>query len=176
MRLLINKMYMLAATCGIIIVSEGVTGFSCQHNSVSSCASTSTTSQLMMSSSPQSTRRDILSTGAIGLSALVISPNDASAGSFRVGPITPQSAANKAAESYQGVWSDPMHPNGYRIIMASPSGGGATMTISDGLEKDAPKGAEAETYKNVPVAMKEGSNELSFDFSFSEYLVMYIMY
>ena len=172
MRLLINKMYMLAATCGII-VSEGVTGFSCQHqhNSVSSCASTSTTSQLMMSSSPQSTRRDILSTGAlVGLSALVISPNDASAGSFRVGPITPQSAANKAAESYQGVWSDPMHPNGYRIIMASPSGGGATMTISDGLEKDAPEGAEAETYKNVPVAIKEGSNELSFDFSFSEYL------
>ena len=176
MRLLINKMYMLAAaTCGII-VSDGVTGFSCQHNSVSSCASTSTTSQLMMSSSPQSTRRDILSTGAIGLSALVISPNDASAGSFRVGPITPQSAANKAAESYQGVWSDPMHPNGYRIIMASPSGGGATMTISDGLEKDDPDGAEAETYKNVPVAIKEGSNELSFDFSFSEYLVMYIMY
>ena len=169
MRLLNNKMYMLAATCGII-VSEEVTGFSChQHNSIS-CAST--TSQLMMSSSsPQSTRRDILSTGALGLSALVISPNDASAGSFRVGPITPQSAANKAAESYQGVWSDPMHPNGYRIIMASPSGSGATMTISDGLEKDAPEGAEAETFKNVPVAIKEGSNELSFDFSFSEYLV-----
>ena len=121
-----------------------------------------------MSSSPESSRRDILSNAAsvaaLGLTALVVDPNDASALNLRTDPPTAQSVANKAAESYQGVYTDPMHPEGYRVIMAS--GKGATMTISDGVAKDAPEGTEAKTYKNVPVGVK--GNELSFDFGFSK--------
>lgn len=121
---------------------------------------------MMSSSSPQpQSRRDILSNAAsvvaVGVSALIANPNDAVA--FKPGPITAQSAANKAAESYQGVYSDPNHPEGYRVIRAS--GKGATMTLSDGVAKDAPDGTEEKTYTNIPVAIKEG-NELSFDFSF----------
>eukprot|EP00580_Thalassiosira_gravida_P002769 CAMPEP_0201599658 /NCGR_PEP_ID=MMETSP0492-20130828/1026_1 /ASSEMBLY_ACC=CAM_ASM_000837 /TAXON_ID=420259 /ORGANISM="Thalassiosira gravida, Strain GMp14c1" /LENGTH=268 /DNA_ID=CAMNT_0048062277 /DNA_START=18 /DNA_END=824 /DNA_ORIENTATION=- len=124
-----------------------------------------------MSSSPSSSqsRRDVLSNAvsvaAVGLSALLLDPNTAVA--FKPGPPTAQSAANKAAESYQGVYSDPNHLEGYRVIMASSGkGGGATMTLSDGVAKDAPEGTEEKTYKNIPVAITEGSNELSFDFSF----------
>lgn len=78
------------------------------------------------------------------------------------------SAANKANESYQGVWSDPMHPNGYRIIMATKGkDGSAMMEISDGVDKDVDP-AEAETFKNIPIGIK--GNEFSFDFGFSEYI------
>ncbi|KAL7531727.1 hypothetical protein ACHAWF_003891, partial [Thalassiosira exigua] len=96
-----------------------------------------------------SSRRDVLSTAAsaaFGLSALVAldPPEAARAASFRTGPVTPQSAANKAAESYQGVYTDPNHPEGYRVVMAS-GGGKAIMTLSD------EGGIDAETYKNVPV-------------------------
>lgn len=139
---------------------SGVSSFSCQQQLHASRASTS---QLKMSSQEPS-RREILSNAAsaaaLGISALVIDPNTASAASLRTGAITPQSAANKAAESYQGVWSDPNHPEGYRVIMAS--GKGATMTLSDG-------GAGAETYKSIPVGVN--GNELSFDFGFSKYLL-----
>lgn len=139
-----------------------VSGFSCQQLHASRTA----TSQLMMSSS-ESSRRDILSSAvsvaALGISALVIDPNTAAAASLRTGSITEQSAANKAAESYQGVYSDPNHPDGYRVIMAS--GKGATMTLSDG-------GSGDETYKNIPVGVN--GNELSFDFGFSKYF-MHIM-
>ena len=49
--------------------------------------------------------------------------------------------------------------------------GGASMTFSDGVAKDAPEGTEAKTYSGISIGMKEGSNELTFDFSFSEYLI-----
>lgn len=172
---LVNNMFMLA-TCALARPKmTEVTGFSCQYHSTTrtgAATTATTTSQLMMSSSSQS-RRDILSNAAsvaaVGLSALVIDPNDAVAsifGSFE-SPITAQSAANKAAESYQGVYSDPKHPDGYRVIMASSGkGGGATMTLSDGVSKDAPEGTEEKTFKDIPVKIKDGNNELSFDFSF----------
>jgi len=142
---------------------SGVSGFSSQQLHASRAA----TSQMKMSSSSESSRRDILSNAAsaaaLGISALVIDPNTASAASLRTGSITPQSAANKAAESYQGVYSDPNHPSGYRVIMAS--GKGATMTLSDG-------GSGDETYKNIPVGVN--GNELSFDFGFSKCTVEFL--
>ena len=134
---------------------SGVSGFSVQQLHASRAAK----SQLKMSS--ESSRRDILSNAAsaaaVGISALVIDTNTASAASLRTGSVTEQSAANKAAESYQGVYSDPNHPEGYRVIMAS--GKGATMTLSDGESGD-------ETYKNIPVGVN--GNELSLDFGFSK--------
>jgi hypothetical protein len=143
-------------------LTTGVSGFSCQRPH----ASRTPTNQLMMSSStPESaSRRDILSNAAsfaaFGFSALVIDPNAAAAASLRSltgGAVTAQSAANKAAESYQGVYTDPNHKEGYRVIMAS--GKGAKMTLSDG--------AGDETYKNIPIGVS--GNELSFDFSFSKF-------
>ena len=136
---------------------SGVSGFSVQQPHAARTT-------LMMSSSSSSeslSRRDILSSAAsvaaLGVSALVIDPKTVSAASLRTGPITAQSAANKAAESYQGVYSDPNHPEGYRVIMAS--GKGARMTLCDG-------GSGDETYKNIPIDVN--GNELSFDFGFSE--------
>ena len=153
------QLFLTTAAFAAAALMSGVSSFSCQQLHASRAA----TSQLKMSSSPESSRRDLLSNAAsaaaLGISALVIDPNTASAASLRTGAITPQSAANKAAESYQGVWSDPNHPDGYRTIMAS--GKGATMTLSDG-------GSGAETYKSIPVGVN--GNELSFDFGFSKYL------
>lgn len=168
----------------LAILVGGVTGFTSQHHHrgvLRTCGAAAKTSdsQLMMSSSFQS-RRDILAgVTAVGLSALVLGPSDAMA--FKPGPITAQSAANKAAESYQGVYYDPQHPQGYRVIrQASGSkgskGNGATsMTFSDGVAKKNAKdkaatvtdgSTEEKTYNDIPVATKEGSNELVFDFSF----------
>ena len=157
--------YTAIATCAVIALAPGkVSGFSIRHHGERT--KVATTSQLMMSSSSQS-RRDIFSNAAsvaaVGFSALVLGPTDANA--FQPGPITAQSAANKAAESYQGVYSDPNHPEGYRVIMASAKG--ATMELSDGVAKDAPEGTEAKVYKSIPISIK--GNEFSFDFSFSEY-------
>ena len=145
----------------VAALMTGVSGFSCQQLHASRTA----TSQLMMtSSSSESSRRDILlnaaSFAALGISALIVDPNTAAAISLRGltgGPVTAQSAANKAAESYQGVYTDPNHPEGYRVIIAS--GKGAKMTLSDG--------AGDETYKNIPIDVS--GHELSFDFSFSKY-------
>lgn len=154
------KLFLTTAAFAAALVS-GVSGFSAQQLHASRAA----TSQLKMSSA-EASRRDILSNAAsaaaLGISALVIDPNTASAASLRTGSITPQSAANKAAESYQGVYSDPNHPDGYRVIMAS--GKGATMTLSDG-------GSGDETYKNIPVGVN--GNELSFDFGFSKCITVY---
>ena len=163
----------LVATCAVMVaVLGGATAFSNQHHGARTSA-IKTRHQLMMSSSSQSSRRDVLSNtatiAAVGLSTLILGADDAMA-SFKPGPPTAQSAANKAAESYQGVYSDPNHPEGYRVIMAS--GKGATMTLSDGVAKDAPEGTEEKTYKDIPVAVKEDGNQLLFDFSFSEYLNM----
>ena len=158
---------MMLATCTLMLLLGGVTGFASQYHGTTTSAATKT-SQLMMSSSSQS-RRDIFSNAAsvaaVGLSAFVLGPNDALA--FQTGSVTAQSAANKAAETGEGVYMDPKHPNGYRVIRAS--GKGVTMTLSDGVAKDAPDGTEEKTYKNIPVVVKEGSNEFLFDFGFSEY-------
>lgn len=151
----------------MVLVVGGVMGFSGQHN-----RDAAKKSQLMMSSlSPQSSRRDVLSNAvsAVAAAGLVLGPTEKAA-AFQPGPITAQSAANKAAESYQGVWSDPNHPQGYRVIMASGKKGGATMTLSDGVPKDAPEGFEEKTYKAIPVAINEDSGELTFDFSFSKWV------
>merc|ERR1719253_525796 len=100
------------ATCAaMVLLLGGASGFSVQHHGATRI-SDSKTSQLMMSSSPQS-RRDIFSNAAsiaanVGISALVLSPSSANA--FQPGPVTAQSAANKANESYQGVYTDPNHP------------------------------------------------------------------
>lgn len=160
----INNNNMIATCAVMMLVLGGASGFSVHHHGATTGAPT--TSQLMMSS-----RRDILSNAAsfaaVGLSALVLGPNDAEAFGR---PITPQSAANKAAESYQGVYTDPNHPEGYRVIMASAKG--ATMELSDGVAKGSPEGTEAKTYKKIPVANKGGSNEFVFDLSFSEYHII----
>ncbi len=151
----LSKMQLFTTAAFAAALMSGVSGFSVQQLHASRAAK----SQLKMSSEPS--RRDILSNAAsaaaLGISALVIDPNTASAASLRTGNVTPQSAANKAAESYQGVYSDPNHPEGYRVIMAS--GKGATMTLSDGESGD-------ETFKNIPVGVN--GNELSFDFGFSK--------
>ena len=62
-----------------------------------------------------------------------------------------------------------MHPNGYRIIMATKGkDGSAMMEISDGPDDKNDIGVvEAETFKNIPIGIK--GNEFSFDFGFSEY-------
>jgi hypothetical protein len=161
--LIIIPIMMHFFTTAVLVAAlmTGVSGFSCQQLPAFRTA----TSQLMMSSSSsESSRRDIIlnaaSFAAIGISALVTDPDAAAAASLRAltgGPVTAQSAANKAAESYQGVYTDPNHPEGYRVIMAY--GKGAKMTLSDG--------AGDETYKNIPIGVS--GNELSFDFSFSKY-------
>ena len=151
---------LLLTACAALAAPTEVVGFA-----GSPLATAANASPLAMSpSSPEASRRDVLagvSSAAFGLATLVASPDGASAKALdlRPGPITEASAANiKAYEaSYQGVYSDPNHPEGYRIIMANGKGG-ATMTLSDGNG--------GETYKNIPVGVKDG--ELSFDFGFSE--------
>jgi len=155
-------MHVFTTAALVAALMTGVSGFSCQQLHASRTA----TSQLMMtSSSSESSRRDILSNAAsfaaLGISALIVDPNTAAAASLRGltgGPVTAQSAANKAAESYQGVYTDPNHQEGYRVIIAS--GKGAKMTLNDG--------AGDETFKNIPIGVS--GNELSFDFSFSKYI------
>lgn len=87
-----------------------------------------------------STRRDILSNAfAAAAATLLVSPNGAMAAD--VG-------------SFQGVYSDPKHPKGYRVLV-SKGKSAANMELSDG-EKDS-------KVFNLPVKVK-GSN-LTFDFS-----------
>lgn len=163
MQLTNNTMFTTIAL--LLAAARGVSGFSSIHHCQleTTRTATSSSSQVMLSSSStsESSRRDILSNAAsvaaLGLSTLIVDPNTAAAASFRTGQITAQSAANKAAESYQGVYTDPNHPDGYRVIMASPSGSGATMTLFDGGDND-------KTYKNIPVGIN--GNELSIDFGF----------
>ncbi len=162
MQLTNNTMFTTIAL--LLAAAGGVSGFSSiRHCQLETSRTTKSSSQVMLSSSStsESSRRDILSNAAsvaaLGLSTLIIDPSTAEAASFRTGEITAQSAANKAAESYQGVYTDPNHPDGYRVIMASPSGSKATMTLFDGGDND-------KTYKNIPVGIN--GNELSIDFGF----------
>jgi len=87
----------------------------------------------------------------------VLTPTVASAAS-----ITKQSAANRANESYQGVYFDPRHPEGYRVIMAKADGKSALMTLSDGIPAD--PNQQEKTYTNQPV--KVDGKQVTIDFSF----------
>lgn len=126
----------------------------------STAATRTSISKLWMSTE----RRDMLKSSggaaATWVASFFINPNAARA----FGTPTAQSAANKANESYQGVYFDPNHPDGYRVLMAvKGSDNKATMTISDGVPKgstEAPK-----TYRDVPVHV-ENNDELVFDFGF----------
>ena len=119
-----------------------------------------------MSSAPSTpSRRDVLkntgSAAATAAASLWINPSAAQA-AFGI-TITEQSAANKANESYQGVYFDPNHPDGYRVLMAvKGSDNKATMTLSDGV----PKGStdEPKTYREIPVRVD--NDEFVFDFGF----------
>lgn len=120
----------------------------------------STSSQLMAS------RRDFMSNTA-AVAAVLVLPNVAGAATAAK-EASPKkkdtSVAAAAPASFQGVFSDPKHPKGYRIIVAKGSSS-ATMTLSDGPPKD---GSEAKLF-NLPVKVKQDKKEgitlLSFDFS-----------
>jgi hypothetical protein len=125
---------------------------------------TTTRSHLWMSSAPSTpppSRRDVLkNTGsavAAAAASMWINPNAAQAAP------TAQSVANKANESFQGVYFDPNHPDGYRVLMAAKgSGTKATMTLSDGAAKGATE--EPKTFRDIPVSFE--NDELVFDFGF----------
>ena len=147
-------------TAGSLIASVAlVEGFapSSQH-----LHAATTSSQLDMTS-----RREVLQTTSAALGAaslLVLNPTRAQAGGMGR-KMTETSAANKANESYQGVYYDPNHPNGYRVIMATKDANKATMTLSDGVSKEAAKAGEtAKTYDGISVAVQ--GNDLVFDFGF----------
>lgn len=128
-------------------------------------AGTCSTTQLWMSSAPPS-RRDVLkSTGTKAATAaaacLWIHPNVAQA--VFDSPITTQSAANKANESYQGVYFDPKHPDGYRVLVKE-SANKATMTLSDGGPQGG-GGAEPKTFRDISVRV-DNDSEFVFDFGF----------
>ena len=123
-----------------------------------------TTTQLGMATTPPPSRRDVLKNAgkaAAAASCILLNPTPAQA-LFDAG-ITAQSQQNKANESYQGVYSDPRHPDGYRVLKAvKGSDNKATMALCDGV----PKGStdEAKTYRAIPVSVDNG--DLVFDFSF----------
>lgn len=127
-------------------------------------ASTTTATQLGMVTTPPPSRRDVLKNvekAAAAASCILLNPTPTQA-LFDAG-ITAQSQQNKANESYQGVYSDPRHPDGYRVLKAvKGSDNKATMALCDGV----PKGStdEAKTYRAIPVSVDNG--DLVFDFSF----------
>jgi hypothetical protein len=113
-------------------------------------------------STPPPSRRDVLksagSAAATAAASMWINPSAAQA------VPTAQSAANKANESYQGVYFDPNHPDGYRVLMAAKgSGNKATMTLSDGVPKDSKE--EPKTFREIPVRF-DNEDEFVFDFGF----------
>jgi hypothetical protein len=124
---------------------------------------TAVVSQLMMaensSESSSTSRRDIFKNAIIATATagavFAISPNMAEAKKPTVArPI-----------SFQGVFYDPKHPDGYRTIIAASKGGSAAvMNLSDGV----PKGSEEieKTYKNQAVKVSADGKQLTFDFSF----------
>ena len=152
-----TKMFRLICFVAVLTSSWVVDGFNIpSSSSMTQGAATLTTSatQLCMSSSSSSqppSRRDVLKNAAVAAAAvsplLVINPNAAQAAFSLQGSMTEQSAANKANESYQGVYFDPNHPDGYRVLMAvKGSDGKATMTLCDSNEDG------AKTFRDIPAA------------------------
>lgn len=119
----------------------------------------STSIQLMAS------RRDFMSNAAVAAAVLVL-PNVAGAATAakEAAPTKKDAPVATAPASFQGVFSDPKHPKGYRVLVAKGSSS-AIMTLSDGKPKD---GSEAKLF-NLPVKVKqdkkEGRTLLTFDFS-----------
>ena len=130
-------------------------------------ASTATTTQLGMGTTPLPSRRDVLKnagSAAAAASCMWLNPlNPTPAQALFDGGITAQSQQNKVNESFQAVYFDPRHPDGYRVLMAvKGSDNKATMTLCDGV----PKGStdEAKTYREIPVSVDNG--DFVFDFGF----------
>jgi len=116
-------------------------------------------SQLMAS------RRDILTNAVVAAAAAVlIPPNVAEAASEKVTAPATATATKTTAPSFQGVFSDPKHPKGYRVIV-SKSANSAFMELSDGVPKD---GGDAKIY-NFPVKVTQDkklkTTSLAIDFS-----------
>lgn len=130
---------------------------------VPSSSSTTTTNLWMSSTTPS--RRDVIKNAGFGaaVAATTVWINPDVAQAFGEREVTPQSAANKANESYQGVYYDPKHPTGYRTIMAGANGK-TTMTLSDGVPKGSTE--EPKTFRNIPVSVNNDGYELVFDFGF----------
>lgn len=124
--------------------------------------STSSSSQLMAS------RRDFVSNTAAAVAVLVL-PNVAGAataekeGTKAASQKKDSSATLVGTGSYTGVWSDPNHPKGYRVLVAN--GSSCTMTLNDGPFKN---GYIPDTF-NLPVKVKQdkksGNTLMTFDFS-----------
>merc|ERR1711966_381866 len=92
-------------------------------------AATVTTTQLGMTTTPPPSRRDVLKNAASAAAASCVLLDPTPAQALDRG-ITEQSAKNKANESYQGVYADPRHPDGYRVLKAvKGSDNKATMTL-----------------------------------------------
>lgn len=161
---------MLRVCCLLAALVSFSHGFAPPPRSASTAA-VATATQLGMTTTtplppPSSSRRDVLknagSAAAAAAASIWLNPSPAQA-LFGDSGITAQSAANRANESYQGVYSDPRHPDGYRVLMAvKGSDTKATMTVCDGV----PKGSadEPKTYREIPVSVDK--DEFVFDFGF----------
>lgn len=132
------------------------------------------TTELCMSSTtpPHHSRRDLLRQSSATAAATLLlqqgpPPANAAFESFTA-PVTAQSAINKANESYQGVYYDPNHPTGYRILKAvKGSSTQATMTLCDGGVTTIGE-PEPTTFRDIPVVIddSDNNNKLVFDFGF----------
>jgi len=127
-------------------------------SSESSLSQQSLSQQSLSQQSQQSSRRDIFKNAivvtATAAAAFTINPNIAEA---KPKPLTPRPI------SFQGVFYDPKHPDGYRTIIASKSGS-AIMNLCDGVPKDSDE--EEKTFSNLPVKVSSDGKTLTFDFSF----------
>jgi len=118
-------------------------------------SSSSSSSQLLAS------RRDFMSTTAVA-AAIMVLPKVAGAATTadKIADVPKKQADTKVTAvsgSFQGVFSDPKHPKGYRVIVAK--GSAATMSLSDG-------GADSKLF-NLPVKVNKGKEgtTLTIDFS-----------
>mmetsp|Transcript_12869 Transcript_12869/g.14090 ORF Transcript_12869/g.14090 Transcript_12869/m.14090 type:complete len:277 (-) Transcript_12869:97-927(-) len=137
---------------GFVVVDQRKASSTC---SISTCSSSSS-SQLM------ALRRDFLSNTAAVAAAIWVLPNvaEATTTAEKIADTPKKPADTKAATvsgSFQGVFSDPKHPKGYRVIVAK--GSAATMSLSDG-------GANSKLF-NLPVKVNKGKDgtTLTIDFS-----------
>lgn len=153
------KLFMNLLVCATFALTTDAFSTDVQWNSKAITAVRN--SQLMAS------RRDILTNGLIAAAAVLITPNVAEAASKKTDPSdapTSTITTTTGPSSFQGVFSDPKHPKGYRVItLKSPSS--AVMQLSDGASKD---GGDAKIY-NLPVKVKQDrkskTTSLTIDFS-----------
>mmetsp|Transcript_18254 Transcript_18254/g.27932 ORF Transcript_18254/g.27932 Transcript_18254/m.27932 type:complete len:354 (+) Transcript_18254:59-1120(+) len=132
-------------------------------------SSSTTTTRLMMVPS----RRDYILTNAAAIVTGVttsttdkIATSAAAVGVCEVEGTEPKNIFKQPC--FTGVWTDPKHPNGYRVVIRK-SATVANMFLSDGIRV-----AGDEFYKNIPVKVKDNSSKsdgiisFKFDFSFKE--------